>query len=493
QLACMDSNSNSSSAGGVAVDSNMSSGEASSQSSAAEERLAARHMAAVAAAASSRNSDDSEDALQQHQQQQQQMQPGQPQQMYAVISNPQQGTLNRYPSINGYAVPAQQPVYANGVSQQGYVNPVYSGVDANGRPFSAYSYQQPSPQLYSSQQQQQQQQFVSGLQGGIPMIPNVQINGPVHAGYYDPNVHAHAQLQTQQYQYQQPYQTNSATMHTPAAAVPVSASAASAVPVVAELTNRPRSNTAGPAMTASPAASSQPAIVASSPMGQSNLRPVSSASGLQTNGGAGLPIPSKQEQFAFDSTNGAQRPASYSGASMLSNAGGRPANAMTPENGLPARASTPTGFGTLSSTPPGTFARREGTMSPFPSNIGPAQPGTYSSATPVDMPRDMFVDELDPQLKQRLPDNVTPINYVKMTRPVFKFGGHISHPESVNWSKVDRQMAMIKSVSVKLTVEVLATMHVGRPFNKPIERVRAAFTWIASNIQYDTSAAESND
>ncbi|KAJ2238220.1 hypothetical protein IWW45_000229 [Coemansia sp. RSA 485] len=418
--------------------------------------------------------------LQQQQHPQQSQQPY-PQQMYAVISNPQQGTLNRYPSVNGYAVPAQA-VYANGMSQQGYASPVYSGVDANGRPYSAYSYQQPSPQPYSPHHQQQ---IASAMQGGIQMIPNVQINGSAQASYYDPNAQAYIQPQSQPQQYLSSYQTT--------AAAPVSASAVHAVPVVAEFANRPRSNTAGPTATHSPSTPSQPAIAANGVPRQSNLRPVSSANGLQTSNGVDLPVPNKQEQFGSDNANGIQRPASYSGPSTLSNANGRPASTMTPDSGFPARASTPTGFGTLSSTPPATFARREGSMSPFPSNIGPTQPGTYSASTPMDMPKDMFIENIDPQLKQRLPENVTPINFVKMTRPVFKFGGHISHPESVSWSKIDRQMAMIKSISVKLTADVLATMHVGRPFNKPIERVRAAFTWIATNIQYDTSAAESTE
>ncbi|KAJ2006331.1 hypothetical protein GGI04_001906 [Coemansia thaxteri] len=106
---------------------------------------------------------------------------------------------------------------------------------------------------------------------------------------------------------------------------------------------------------------------------------------------------------------------------------------------------------------------------------------------------DEFIEDVDPVLLQPLPANVTPINYVKMTRPVFKFGGQISHPDAVNWSKVDRQMAMLKSLSLNLTVDVLATMHIGRPFDTPIEQVRAAFIWIASNIQYDPSVAESNE
>ncbi|KAJ2814744.1 hypothetical protein IWW50_007042, partial [Coemansia erecta] len=148
----------------------------------------------------------------------------------------------------------------------------------------------------------------------------------------------------------------------------------------------------------------------------------------------------------------------------------------------------------MSSTPPATFTRREGSMSPYPSNVGTVSaPVSAPAAAAVveDAPKEVSVDELDPQLKQGLPPNVTPINYVKTTRPVFKYGGHISHPETVDWGKVDRQMTMLRVTSIKLTVDMLATMHIGRPFNRPIERVRAAFIWVASNIQYDTTAAAS--
>ncbi|KAJ2542717.1 hypothetical protein GGF49_002667 [Coemansia sp. RSA 1853] len=155
------------------------------------------------------------------------------------------------------------------------------------------------------------------------------------------------------------------------------------------------------------------------------------------------------------------------------------------------RSNTPTGFGSMSSTPPATFARREGGMSPFPSNVGTVSAPAPAPETAPEAAKEISVDELDPQLKQPLPPNMTPINYVKTTRPVFKYGGHISHPETVDWNKVDRQMTMLRVTSVKLTVDMLATMHVGRPFNRPIERVRAAFMWVASNIQYDTSAATS--
>ncbi|KAJ2157616.1 hypothetical protein GGF46_004386, partial [Coemansia sp. RSA 552] len=99
--------------------------------------------------------------------------------------------------------------------------------------------------------------------------------------------------------------------------------------------------------------------------------------------------------------------------------------------------------------------------------------------------------EMDAALCRGLPEGVTPINYVKMTRAVFKFGGQVSRPETQDWGRIDRQMTMLKAVSQRLTVEGLATMHVGRPFTQPIERVRATFMWVASNIQYDASAAES--
>ncbi|KAJ2337048.1 hypothetical protein GGH91_005153, partial [Coemansia sp. RSA 2671] len=109
-------------------------------------------------------------------------------------------------------------------------------------------------------------------------------------------------------------------------------------------------------------------------------------------------------------------------------------------------------------------------MSPATLASNPGASG--NSAAEYDMTaRDPSIEDVDPLLLQPLPENVTPINYVKMTRPVFKFGGHISYPETVNWSKVDRQMATIKSLSVKLTVDVLATMHIGRPFTTPIEQV----------------------
>ncbi|KAJ2499519.1 hypothetical protein GGH96_003440 [Coemansia sp. RSA 1972] len=192
-----------------------------------------------------------------------------------------------------------------------------------------------------------------------------------------------------------------------------------------------------------------------------------------------------------------QRPASFDAASTLSGT----CNTLTSVTGDHSqsfrgsmRSNTPTGFGSMSSTPTATFARRESNMSPFPSNVGTA---SAPAPAPVQEPahgstaKEVSVDELDELLKQPLPPNTTPINYVKTTRPVFKYGGHISHPETIDWSKVDRQMTMLRVTSVKLTVDMLATMHVGRPFSRPVERVRAAFMWVASNIQYDTSAASS--
>ncbi|KAJ2848704.1 hypothetical protein GGI22_005680 [Coemansia erecta] len=253
------------------------------------------------------------------------------------------------------------------------------------------------------------------------------------------------------------------------------------------------------------------------------LRPSSSVNGISSLG-TETDIKSKIAQN-YDKQQGGARPASYSGTGsvMESNLGtmnkaqrpGTPDSAQSSMRGstMDRGALTPTGFGTMSTTPTGfgtvstaptgfgtvstaptmSFTQREGRMSPFPSNVGATQSPSLSGATINDAAKAPYVDELDPQLMLPLPENITPINYVKMTRPVFKFGGHISHPETISWSKVDRQMTMLKSVSVKLTVDVLATMHVGRPFNKPIERIRAAFVWIASNIQYDASTAENND
>ncbi|KAJ1934826.1 hypothetical protein FBU59_005572, partial [Linderina macrospora] len=105
---------------------------------------------------------------------------------------------------------------------------------------------------------------------------------------------------------------------------------------------------------------------------------------------------------------------------------------------------------------------------------------------------DGFVSQLDDRITGTLPANVTPINFVKMAKPVFKFGGTVSHPQMTNWSKVDRQVAMIKTGTSKIAAEALATQHVGRPFNTPIERVRAVFMWIATNVQYDTSPPPEN-
>ncbi|KAJ2792414.1 hypothetical protein H4R20_006750, partial [Coemansia guatemalensis] len=218
--------------------------------------------------------------------------------------------------------------------------------------------------------------------------------------------------------------------------------------------------------------------------------------------GNGVAIPNMPQQIPAANAN-AERAASFDGSSTVG--GSVRSNTLhstaAPDSGHSFRGDgsargsiTPTGFGSLSSTPPASFARREGGMSPFPSNVGPSRQTTLMPGTEANASKDITsVEELEPQLRQPLPANVTPINYVKMTRPVFKYGGHISHPETGSWAKIDRQMTMLKSVSAKLTVDVLATMHVGRPFNRPAERVRAAFTWIASNIQYDTSVAESND
>ncbi|KAJ2794345.1 hypothetical protein H4R21_005532, partial [Coemansia helicoidea] len=215
--------------------------------------------------------------------------------------------------------------------------------------------------------------------------------------------------------------------------------------------------------------------------------------------GRGVPIPARPQPMPAASPH-TQRASSFDGTSSISEsaASNTLKSSVGPDFGSTFRHSMASGgFGTMSSTPPTTFSKGDGRMSPFPSNVGLSRPATVASTAPgsgsSSAAKDSYLEEIDPVLKRPLPPNVTPINYVKMTRPVFKYGGHISHPETDNWSRVDRQMTMLKAVSVKLTIETLATMHVGRPFGKPIERVRAAFIWIASNIQYDMSVAESND
>ncbi|KAJ2726516.1 hypothetical protein GGI07_000458 [Coemansia sp. Benny D115] len=452
----------------------------------------------------------------------------QPQRIYNTPPNSQPGAVNGGPMAVGYMTPVHT-AYANGVVSQGYAQPVYSGVDANGRPYSAYQPQsQQQPMYYAQQYQPQPQQYVSNtpvggmtiaVPVGVPGVPNMSAQTPVQAGYYDPRANAPSRLYQPQPQMQPQTQTQPQAqqmfngqrpMSGATAPQPMHMSGSSAVgyrpptqadlgpvpPISADDFGRPRSYTAGPS-TEDRSSSERQGQPAGVPAQQNGLRPSSSAGvlpNIQVSAGGGRPIPGKQEQqAAAPGTPSVQRPASFADTSSLSNASGRAMGAMTPDNGFTMRSSTPSGFGTFSSTPPATFARREGNMSPFPSNVGPSQAGTYSASPVQNMPRDMFIDDIDPVLAQPLPADVTPINFVKMTRPVFKFGGHISHPESVNWGKVDRQMAMIKSISVKLTADVLATMHVGRPFNKPIERVRGAFIWIASNIQYDASTAESNE
>ncbi|KAJ2455223.1 hypothetical protein EV183_000958 [Coemansia sp. RSA 2336] len=247
---------------------------------------------------------------------------------------------------------------------------------------------------------------------------------------------------------------------------------------------RPRSYTTD-AQTANPRASPQP--IAPSQHRMSLVTPQS--------------IPASQTQ----------RPASFDGGSSLSGMSNTLTSAGGPSQSIRGsmRSNTPSGFGSMSSTPPASFARRDGGISPYPSNVGTVSVPTAATTTATaaaapessasvkeatkSMARDISVDELDPRLKQELPENITAINYVKTTRPVFKYGGHITHPETMDWSKVDRQMSMLRVTSAKLTVEVLATMHIGRPFNRPIERVRAVFIWIANNVQYDTSTAATTE
>ncbi|KAJ2743562.1 hypothetical protein GGI20_003644 [Coemansia sp. BCRC 34301] len=412
----------------------------------------------------------------------------------------------------------QAAYHMNGgyIAHPRYAVPAYSGVDPNGHPYSAY--QQP----YYSQQ-------ASGVAAGgmataapFSMAPAAGYTMPpeqVHSGYYE---HAYMvqQQQPQQpvvslstgqplYRSQQgphpanmtPAQLSHSMGYAPVAPVPA-APAPVAAPVqnlpVANDVMRQRSYTAGAQQLSESYSNGTPSY-------KSHVRQSASTAGQQQQQlehGAGVPIPGQRDHTLSGGASGMQqRPASFAGNATGGSYGRQGGGPLEADQSL--RIATPalSGFGTVSSTPPATLAQKDRGMSPFPSNVGPSQIGTPSatnsaggSATEQDMiARDVFIEDIDPVLLQPLPANVTPINFVKMARPVFKFGGHISHPDTVNWSKVDRQMATIKSLSVKLTVDVLATMHIGRPFGTAVEQARAAFIWVASNIQYDPSGAESND
>ncbi|KAJ2884099.1 hypothetical protein H4R27_002323 [Coemansia aciculifera] len=439
--------------------------------------------------------------------------PGQPQPQAptpeAYYQQPAYGAYQQQPSPMMAGQPVAAAYHMNGgymapgnahVAQPGYAAPAYSGVDQNGRPYSAYQHHQQPQQQYFAQQAPVM--AAGGMTGMAPYnvsaathyaAPPEQMQG----GYYDP-----AYMAQQQQQQPVPLSTSQPLYRSNQASRPMSMASAQpshntgytpapAMPAASDMT-RQRSYTAGSQQPSESRTNGAPAY-------QSHVRQSASTAGIrQSEHSAGVPIPNRHEH-ALSGGAGMQRPASFAGAGNT--VGSSYSGPLEADQSL--RIGTMTsGFGTMSSTPPATFAQKDRGMSPFPSNVGPSQPAALTpnagasdnSAAEQDMTaRDAFIEDVDPLLLQPLPDNVTPINYVKMTRPVFKFGGHISYPETVNWSKVDRQMATIKSLSVKLTVDVLATMHIGRPFTTPIEQVRAVFIWIASNIQYDPSPAESND
>ncbi|KAI8325328.1 hypothetical protein GQ54DRAFT_6385 [Martensiomyces pterosporus] len=455
-------------------------------------------------------------------------QPESQQQQHLLVS---QSPVMGYPAAGTYNM-QMQGEFVSGVVQDGHPPPLQSAIDAHGRPYIVYQHPQ-------QQMQQQQQQMFSQYQGPIVapggmvagtnqqylmMANGVPVHEQVQNGYYGP-----AQGPMLAQQQQQQHRSSSPAYYSPHSLRPVSsggslasgmvyssqdAAAPNGVPmhVQADHFGRPRSYTAGAQVPSSSAGMSPtPAPGMNATQQQQPRQPASSFGNHQLvgggNGGMAAQNHHGQSPPKLPTT---PRPASFAGTSMRSASplssrpsaraqtpaeAAKPDRPMTPSRGPP----TPTGTSTFSSAPSSTFAHRDGSMSPFPSNIGPSQShtptdgGTYASDPNAGVHGDSFVEDIDPQLTKALPPNVTPINYVKMTRPVFKFGGHISHPESIGWSKVDRQVAMIKSLSLKVTADVLATMHVGRPFNKPVERVRAAFVWIASNIQYDSSVPETND
>ncbi|KAJ1769912.1 hypothetical protein IW140_001905 [Coemansia sp. RSA 1813] len=434
---------------------------------------------------------------------------------------------------------APSGVPTNGAMQQSYAHAGYTGVDANGRPMSAY--QQPyiaqrpmstanGGMVYNAPPAGMSVSSPGQLQEGYAHLGVPLSVGPMYSQQQQPQVIGAvvAAGQAGSHNSLGPYPTGISVQ---SVATSIAAGYASAGPVPSPSMpiaagGRPRSYTAGTDHVMSGSRAYSPVITAQQqqppqqqqqqqqqqqyhqqplgiPQNTSQLRSSSSANGISKLG-TESDIKNKLAQN-YDKQQGGARPASYGGTGSVMDSSigtmnkaqrpGTPDSAQSSMRGstINRGAVTPTGFGTVSTTPTLSFMQREGRMSPFPSNVGASQSPSLSGATISDVPKAPYVDELDPQLMLPLPENITPINYVKMTRPVFKFGGHISHPETINWSKVDRQMTMLKSVSAKLTVDVLATMHVGRPFNKPIERIRAAFVWIASNIQYDASTAENND
>ncbi|KAJ2488303.1 hypothetical protein IWW37_004921 [Coemansia sp. RSA 2050] len=379
-----------------------------------------------------------------------------------------------YHMSGGYMTPGNASM-----AQPGYATSAYSGVDPNGRPCSAYQQYQPQQQYYAQQASAGMAPYSVSAMAHYAAPPE-QMQG----GYYDPTFMA------QQQQQQQPvpltsgqplYRPNEVSRPMSIVSAQPSHNTSYTPPPIMPVANdmpRQRSYTVGSQQLSESHTNKAPSY-------QSHVRQSASTAGI------------RQPEHKLSGGAGVQRPASFASAGNTVGNGGP----LEADQSLRI-ATMSSGFGTMSSTPPATFAQKERGMSPFPSNVGPSQPATLTSnpgtngnsAAEHDMTaRDPSIEEIDPLLLQPLPANVTPINYVKMTRPVFKFGGHISHPETVNWSKVDRQMATIKSLSVKLTVDVLATMHIGRPFTTPIEQTRAVFIWIASNIQYDPSPAESND
>ncbi|PIA18107.1 hypothetical protein COEREDRAFT_85568 [Coemansia reversa NRRL 1564] len=404
-----------------------------------------------------------------------------PQQQHVYVAGmvPTQTMANGYYEGNSYPGSGSYG-FSNTMPQQyaGYQN-AYPGYDTNGQ--ASTTYQQPQQMYYN-------QPLQSGA--AVNMAASAPSHEHVHANYYDPMQNMAAQHQQQPYTRETASAMSNRPISTGAAAVAagnnVLLNTGFVPPTTVDGNARPRSYTVG---TQSGDGSS------GSVLGRAGTI-------MPQQQGNGVAIPNMKQDISASNAN-MERAASFDGSSTV--AGSLTSNTLhstaAPESGHSFRGDgsargsiTPTGFGTLSSTPPASFARRDGGMSPFPSNVGPSRQTTLMPGAEISASKDITcIEELDPQLKQPLPPNVTPINYVKMTRPVFKYGGHISHPETGNWAKIDRQMTMLKSVSVKLTVEALATMHVGRPFNRPTERVRAAFTWIASNIQYDTSVAESNE
>ncbi|KAJ2790065.1 hypothetical protein GGI18_002029, partial [Coemansia linderi] len=284
----------------------------------------------------------------------------QPQPQPMMASQPVTAT---YQMNGGYMTPGHASM-----AQPGYGVSAYSGVDPNGRPYSAYQQQPPQQQYYAQQAPGMAPYSVSAATHYA--APPEQMQG----GYYDP---AFIAQQQQQYQHQPVPLTTSQPLYRPnQASRPMSTASAQpshnasytpppAMPAASDMT-RQRSYTAGSQQLSEAHANKAPY--------QSHIRQSASTAGMrQSEHSAGVPIPGRHEH-KLSGGAGMQRPASFAGAGNPVGNGGP----LDADQSLRI-ATMSSGFGTMSSTPPATFAQKDRGMSPFPSNVGPSQPATLAS------------------------------------------------------------------------------------------------------------------